>query len=223
MSGIPFAYAGYFDRMRGVGTPCDDVVVRTYDADYRAMKFNSSKAKSKFKMSFLTVRKLALDDPLAFPHGGYVGYDDPVNERKKRLYVIAPVEHGSEVHGTYFVADHWSFLVNAGKPVEERLQLHFTCYTPNPYATPRLLLGKTDHYANPLPLEFELPATAAEWTASPLVADRLRGAGNVMHGVLSRPWLTRQPASRGGGTVGAARYRRFKRSLWVPRREQRVF
>jgi hypothetical protein len=106
-----------------------------------------------------------------FRFGAYVVH--PTNaaaDKKKQLFVVSPWEHADDTHGTYFTADHFSFVVNSNAPIERRLNFHQTTYVPHNFVPGE---GAAVHTYNPLPTKFDLPASSSALARSGLFGERV--------------------------------------------------
>ena len=180
-----------------MGSPSSYVFVRVYSADYVAMKRDTNGSLKPFLTRNMSSRRLSSDDPLCvrhadlFRHGCYVVFetdgqtDEREIRRKKLLFVVTPEEHENATHGTFFTADHLSFVVNNDARSEKRLQLHYTSYIP-PNARVQggaHVQGFTARVHNPLPLNFELHADR-----SPITHPNMLHMSSAIHDILARPW-----------------------------------
>jgi hypothetical protein len=130
MSIVHFDYTFFRDHYKGLGSVTHDVVVRLYTADYKAMKLAQKKGAASADMSAstfihkgMTVKMLPEDDPLMrlpiFRFGAYVVH--PSDERNdEQMFIVFPWEQGDDKLGTYFTADHFSFVVNPSAGVGRR-------------------------------------------------------------------------------------------------------
>ena len=176
----------YMDR---VGHPTDDVYVRVYSTEYVAMKYNSDNNEIKpFKHAGMHAWKIDKSDPIykhkIFEHGAFVLGDKKEN-RKKNLFIVA-----LEKIKNFFVANHFSFMLNKGSSAKTRqrppLHFHWTNYVPY-YSHPTGMLGNVVHIQSHLPDKFDIPLTLKEFTSSGMLSKGLDGLAFPVFDILTRP------------------------------------
>ena len=203
----------------------DDIVVRIYNADYRAMKYGRAANLLPFTNPSVNVSRvndesiLASGFPGMFDHGLFVvseRMDDEHVRRKallkKNLFFVFPnAKRDGGTGESLLAADHFSFCLDKNDK-KTPLHLHRTLYMPDPYIPQ---MGETVHTNDFMPAAFTLPDTPAAFAASNILT-YLVGYTPVLHAMLSRPWL---PQQQQGGT----RNRRRKERERARRPGQRSF
>ena len=223
---VPFEYGAFRDHYSGLGDVANDVFVRIYTADYRAMKFATATPGAvtaemrPFLHRGMTARVLPTDDPLRrlpmFRFGAYIVHPIQEDKKKQQLFVVSPWEHGDDTHGTYFTADHFSFVVNPSANAGRRLNFHRTVYVPDNIVRGE---GLATHAFNPLPTSFALPTSADALARSGLFSAHVpREYAEVLVAMLSRPF-TVGPIE--GGAAGRKK-RRARRRVVAAARARRA-
>jgi hypothetical protein len=183
-----FRYSQMYRFYRGFGSPTDAVFVRSYTANYNAIRYakengiNAGQVRVFLEHSML-VRVVDEDDPLSDEYGTFVVFKAG-EDKCQRLYVVKPVEHQNATFGTFWTADHFTFHANngGGIPASKKLQLHLTTYLPDRDNDSR---GWTAHKKSHLPLCFDMPDDVAGFRS--MIDDRIHNAVPVIHEIMTRP------------------------------------
>ena len=226
---LQFKYSSFWEHYCGIGEVADDVFVRMYTADYLAMKYEDRARAAEmrpFMNRGMTARRLPPDDPLRrhdlFRLGAFVVHKaDRRADTKKQVYVVHPREHHDEGLGTYYTADHFSFVLNRHGP--RPLNLHYTTYTAvAALSVPGRPRGIVAHEFSPLPTSFDLPSTASGLRQSGILRQVMADVhSNVLFTMLSQPFTTdpgpssSAPASSSveGGSSGRRRRRQREAAI----------
>ena len=192
-----------------------------YTADYVTMKYEDRTRVAEmrpFMNRGMTARRLPPDDPLRrhdlFQLGAYVVHRaDRRGDAKKQLYVVHPREQQDDGLGTYYTADHFSFVLNRHGP--RPLNLHYTTYaTVAALSVPGRPRGLVAREFSPLPTSFDLPATASELRQSGLLRQVMADVhSEVLSTMLSQPFVdddddrASAPTPTEGGSTGRRRRR----------------
>lgn len=193
---MQFKYATFWHEFRRLGSHVDDVHCHMYDADYIAMKYDTTGRQQPFKHRGMSARRLAVDDPLVidrlneYQYGAYVVFarnDTAANEerarRRKELFIVDLKHHElvDDVKNTrrkFFTADHFSFVVNDNDRNGTKLHFHRTEYLPQAFYQ-----GQVSHVHAHLPLEFPL-ASVRDLHAR---LGRLALKARWVHAIMKRP------------------------------------
>ena len=211
MDPYEFEYACMWKYYRAecLANPTDNVFVHKYSANYTAMKYDKTGAIQPFVFRKMQVSALRADDPLSGPNGTFIVCDEPplssCLQAKKNLFFVMPRDHVSASRGPFFVADHFSFMVNKGVVERKQLQFHMTEYTPVLNDIPK---GSAVHVKCHMPLNFPLPHSEESFLESGLI-DNLRPYSPTLYPLFTRPW---SPGQAGGTGQRRRRARRLPSS-----------
>jgi hypothetical protein len=196
-----FEYACMWKYYRAecLADPTDDVFVHKYSANYTAMKYDKTGETQPFVFRKMQVSALRADDPLSGPNGSFIVCDEaPLSsclQAKKNLFFVMPREHVSASRGPFFVADHFSFMVNKGVAERKQLQFHMTVYTPFPEDLPKGQVGRVKCH---MPLKFPLPYSEESFLESGLI-ENLRPYSPTLYPLFTRPWSSQSYQTGGTG------------------------
>lgn len=211
MDPYEFEYACLWKYCRAqcLAYPTDDVFVHKYSANYTAMKYDKTGEMQPFVFRKMLVSALRTDDPLSGPNGSFLVCDEaPLSsclQAKKNLFFVMPKEHVSASRGPFFVADHFSFMVNKGVAEHKQLQFHRTEYIPVSNDIPK---GGAVRVKCHMPLKFPLPYSEESFMESGLI-ENLRPYSLTLYPLFTRPW---RPLQAGGTGQRRRRARRMPSS-----------
>ena len=183
-----------------------DVKVTIFDAIYPVHKYKTDETLQPFLSRGMHVTKLPDDDYLNGDYGTFFAYENetPVNtagvQSKKVLYVVSPTLYVNSAMDNYFFGDHYTFIINKGQPVGERLQFHQTSYSPYPG---EFTEGKCLHILCPLPAIFTLPRTVESFRQMGKITRMSVRSSSFVLDLMSRPFNVHQTPEYhqfGGGT-----------------------
>jgi hypothetical protein len=192
---VNFAYGKMFCFYREFGDVTDDVFVRLYTADYKAMKYERNKGNpgemKPFTQRSMQVRKVPANDPLSdAEYGTFLVYRastdrvtgaPQVPDKSKRLFVVTPKETKNEFYGTFWVGDHFTFQYNSGLEENKKLQLHKTSYLLD---DTDLTMGTAKTIPSPLPTKFVLPKAGFER----MLEQDMKTAAPYLYDLMHRPF-----------------------------------
>jgi hypothetical protein len=209
MAGIDFDYGEFFRFFNNGQNPetqemLDNIVVRIYESDYVAMKYDREEKLTPFVNRGVTVRRSPVDVQGA-RYGTFVVTHLGSNSQKK-MYVVTPQNiRGYNVDSPknlkLIAANHYSFLLNRGDKRGLPLHFHKTMYLAT---SEDCAAGVCNHTPSHLPSQFQLERLPD------LLNDKLKHEAPKLLRLFGAPWSQSRGhrENQDGGSRGSRSNRR---------------